>query len=104
MTTDDDDDEALETASPTVTGAGFELRTLDRALAALDLETAGERTRRAVLIILGYGAFDGAYRKQWALDQALRVLLGDDYEAVVAEWCDGADGPDTYEWSGGQAP
>ena len=35
------------------------------------------------------------------LDQVARALLGDAYDDFVAEWCDGEEGPETYEWDEG---
>jgi hypothetical protein len=50
-----------------------------------------------------YGGIDGAHHKQWLLDQILRVAL-DNYGDWVGEYCDGEDGPNTYEWDTGIAP
>lgn len=63
-----------------------------------------ERMNKAIALILEYGGNDGAHHKQWTLDQALRVLTGDNYAAAIAEYENGADGPKTYEWDAGIAP
>ncbi len=62
-----------------------------------------QRTADALDLIHRYGGIDGAHHKQWLLDQIVRVLAKD-YEAWVAEHCDGEDGPDTHEWDEGIAP
>lgn len=63
-----------------------------------------ERIQKAIEIAVQYGGIDGAHHKDWVIDQMVRVLAGDEYEQVVALACDGADGPDTYEWNTGIAP
>lgn len=57
----------------------------------------------AIELIADYGWIDGAHHKQWVLDQLMRILSMD-YEKWVADFCDGEDGPDTYEWDEGIAP
>lgn len=47
-----------------------------------------------------YGAFDGAHHKQWAIDQALRVVCGDMYDDFVEAY--EQDGE--YEWDKGITP
>ena len=51
-----------------------------------------------------YGGIDGAHHKAWVIDQMVRMLAGDDYARIVADACNGEDGPDTYEWDEGIAP
>lgn len=53
---------------------------------------------------LGYGAIDGAHHKMWVIDQMVRILTGEDYEKVIADYCNGEDGPDTCHWDTGIAP
>ncbi|MEU1761183.1 hypothetical protein [Micromonospora sp. NPDC005652] len=67
-------------------------------------ETDAERIELAAKMLLDNGSFDGDHHKMWTIDQALRLLLGDRYEATIAEWCSGEDGPDTYRWDTGIAP
>jgi hypothetical protein len=62
-----------------------------------------ERIEKA-LDMAGYGAFDGAHHKMWAIDQMVRILTGDGYDAWVKDYCAGEDGPSTYEWDTGIAP
>ena len=53
-----------------------------------------------------YGQFDGSHHKTWVIDQMVRALhdTEDDYNQWVADYCDGEDGPETYEWDTGIAP
>jgi hypothetical protein len=55
-----------------------------------------ERIDAAVEVAIRYGGIDGEHHKAWVIDQMLRHLLGDTYEAVIAESCEGDDGPNTY--------
>lgn len=66
-----------------------------------DLQT---RIDEAVAIIFRYGGCDGEHHKDWVLDQALRILLGNSYESEVRAACAGDDGPDTYGWNEGIPP
>lgn len=66
-----------------------------------DLE---ERIRAALEVIVNYGGVDGDHHKKWVIDQTVRSLTGDGYDAFVASYCDGENGPDTYEWDTGIAP
>lgn len=58
----------------------------------------------SALDLASYGQIDGAHHKTWVIDQIVRALTGDNYEAWVADYCNGEDGPDTYEWDEGIAP
>lgn len=88
----------------------------------------------ALLWIQMYGGFDGVHRKDWTLDQVVRILNGTEivvtearwinedhpdgfseyrfklaeptqaYHDWVAETTDGEDGPNTYLYSTGRAP
>jgi len=66
--------------------------------------TEQERIDGAIDMALGYGGFDGGHHKMWTIDQMLRILSGGEYTKLVAEACDGEDGPNTYEWDTGVAP
>jgi len=55
-------------------------------------------------ILLEYGTFDGDFHKMYAIDQAVRILTGDNYDKIITEFCAGEDGADTYEWDTGIAP
>lgn len=63
-----------------------------------------DKVQEAIELAVKYGGYDGAHHKDWVIDQMVRVLAGDDYDRIVAEACDGEDGPDTYGWETGIAP
>lgn len=63
-----------------------------------------DRIERAIELAVRYGGIDGAHHKTWVIDQMVRALAGDRYEAIVAEACGGEDGPETYSWDTGCAP
>lgn len=60
--------------------------------------------KKALEIARTYGGIDGAHHKDWVIDQMVRALTGDEYDAFVKAACAGEDGPDTYSWSEGIAP
>lgn len=66
--------------------------------------TEHERIEEAMSLIEQYAGIDGAHHKQWVIDQVARALKGEGYEKWVREYCDGDDGPETYEWDEGIAP
>ena len=74
----------------------------------LKLEMAGEGAvtpvEKALYIIRRFGSIDGDHHKAWVLDQAVRVLTGENYPEFVAEAKAGEDGPETYGWDEGIAP
>jgi hypothetical protein len=63
-------------------------------------------SKQIVLDMIGeFGGIDGGHHKQWLLNEILLSLMTqDEYEKWVAEWEDGADGPNTYSWDIGIAP
>lgn len=88
-----------------------------------------ERIEKALSIAVAYGGNDGAHHKDWVIDQMVRALTGcpletilhtphgggesysyqaqgesEDYKALVADACNGEDGPQTYSWETGIAP
>lgn len=89
---------------------------------------AEKKIAAALEYIAAYGGNDGAWHKQWVLDQVARVLTGcpdvvkkgvteegkkytftskgesPEYLAWVKHICDGEDGPNTYEWDVGIPP
>lgn len=67
-------------------------------------ENDTERIQLAVEIALDDGITESAHHKMWVIDQMLRTLLGERYEAAIAQWCDGEEGPETYQWDTGIAP
>lgn len=65
-----------------------------------DRLSSEERINKAIDIITGYGGIDGAHHKTWVLDQALRILMGEEpYRQWVAKTI--ADG---YDWEEGSPP
>jgi hypothetical protein len=75
-------------------------------VADLDRIPAGEDPRVAAVLelVADYAGIDGAHHKQWVLDQVVRILTGPGYDAWIAQWADGEDGPATYSWDEGIAP
>lgn len=65
--------------------------------------TDAEKVQAALDLIFEWGGIGGGHHKQWLLDQIVRKL-SDDYEAWVASFESGEDGPHTYEWDTGIAP
>jgi predicted alpha/beta-fold hydrolase len=68
------------------------------------MKSERERIDEAVALAVRYGGIPGDHHKAWVIDQMVRALAGDDYEAVVADARAGADGPETYGWEVGIAP
>lgn len=69
----------------------------------IDEDKTVEEVQEALDLIREYGGIDGAYHKQWVLDQVVR-LLSEDYSKWVKDYENGEDGPYTYEWREGIAP
>ena len=63
-----------------------------------------DKVQAALTMIGEFGGYDGGHHKQWVLDQVVRILTGDNYNDWIADYCDGEDGPDTYEWDEGIPP
>lgn len=83
---------------------------------------------KAIDLAVRYGGIDGGHHKAWVIDQMVRALTdcpvveavakdangnpytyeaqgeSDAYKQLVAEACDGVDGPQTYSWDCGIAP
>ena len=70
------------------------------------IEAADTDEERIALALVAArdGGIDGAHHKMWVIDQMVRALTGPNYERWVRAYCDGEDGPDTYEWDTGIAP
>lgn len=62
------------------------------------------RIDEVVTLAFRYGGIDGAHHKMWVIDQMLRILLGDSYEAEVVEANTKDGDPNAYEWDTGIAP
>lgn len=67
-------------------------------------KTLQGRIDKAVELAVKFGGIDGAHHKDWVIDQTVRILAGDRYSEIVADACDGEDGPNTYSWDCGIAP
>ena len=63
-----------------------------------------KRIKNAIEIAVKYGGIDGSHHKTWVIDQMVRALAGDEYQAIVDAAKAGEDGPETYEWDEGIAP
>ena len=87
-----------------------------------------ERIDKALKYAIKYGGIDGAHHKDWVIDQMVRALTGcpmetgeakdykgnpytyeaqgesEEYNKLVADACDGEDGPETYGWEIGIPP
>jgi len=62
------------------------------------------KVKKAMELGIRYGQIDGSHHKDWVIDQMIRILAGGDYARIVAEACDGEDGPTSYSWHVGIAP
>lgn len=60
-----------------------------------------ERISKAVMLILKHGPVDAAHHKQWAMDQALKVMLGKGYNSFMSEYNVGGEYQD---WDEGTPP
>lgn len=63
-----------------------------------------KRIRKALEIAMKYGGFEEAHHKAWVIDQMVHILAGECYNDVVANACNGENGPNTYLWDCGIAP
>ena len=67
-----------------------------------------ERIEQVIKIVEQYGSIDGAHHKTWVIDQIMRTVLGENYEAWVAEQLagrvDNAEEAYWEEWDVGIAP
>jgi hypothetical protein len=63
-----------------------------------------QRIRAALAIAAQLGQVDGAHHKAWVIDQMVRCLTADNYDAWVADYCFGDEGAGTYSWDEGTAP
>lgn len=94
---------------------------------SLGYVTMQERVDTA-LDLASLGSFDGAHHKMYAIDQIVRALCGVpeieetardahgkeytyttqgtnlEYQAWIKNFCEGDEGPNTYEWDEGIAP
>lgn len=66
--------------------------------------TNEDRILQALTIAFEDGQVDGSHHKMWVIDQMVRILAGDNYDALVKRHCHGNYGDDTFEWDCGIAP
>lgn len=57
-------------------------------------------SERAIELAVRFGGIDGDHHKAWVIDQMVRALAGDKYDAIVKEAC----GDGEYTWDVGIAP
>lgn len=49
-------------------------------------ETGDDRVGQALKLAVQYGQIDGANHKTWVIDQVVRILAGDRYDSVIADY------------------
>ena len=62
------------------------------------------RVERVLEHLMQSGQIEGNHHRAWAIDQTVRILLGDQYERFIISHNMGGDGIDTYIWDEGIAP
>lgn len=63
------------------------------------------RANDALNLAFQFGNIDGGHHKMWVIDQMVRALTGDDYEAWLERYQENEEDPDDpYEWNVGIAP
>jgi hypothetical protein len=68
-------------------------------------ETDTERVQLALELLAGDGQTDGDHHKAWVIDQTVRILAGEGYDAFVTEYeSEDGDGEPLYTWDRGIAP
>ena len=71
---------------------------------ALLQENRSPGCNAALDVVWQYGTTDEAHHKQWVIDQMLRALLGNDYDAWIDSLMRDESGDVVYEWDTGIAP
>ena len=87
--------------------AGYFYKTRGYRAMAVDVTEVPELTDRineALNLAIQYGGIDGDHHKAWVIDGMVRALAGGEYDRIVAEACNGEDGPNTDEWDIGTPP
>jgi hypothetical protein len=59
-----------------------------------------QKVDEAIEMILNNGSIDGGHHKMWLLDQILRMLLEDEYDAVIKRF----ENDGEFYWDTGIAP
>ncbi len=65
------------------------------------MSDAQNKLDRIETMILSYGEIDGAHHKMWVLDQVMRIVWGDEYDAKMADF---NSDPGYDNWDTGIAP
>lgn len=73
-------------------------------MATPDDKDAIQRRDEALALARRFGQIQESHHQAWVIDQMCRILLGDEYEAWVAEGNADEDGPDARSWETGIAP
>jgi hypothetical protein len=72
------------------------------------LHAQADHTKDSVACALNravvYGGVKGERHKAWVIDQMVRCLTGEKYDALVARAKSGDKGPETYTWDCGVKP
>ena len=64
-----------------------------------------EKIDAALELAGSFGGIDGGHHKMWVIDQMVLALVGpENYDKWIANYCNGEDGPETWEWDRGIAP
>ena len=63
-----------------------------------------DKIEAVLTLALRFGSIGGDHHRVWLLDQMVRVMTGDGYDAWVVAAKVGEDGPETYSWDEGTAP
>ena len=63
-----------------------------------------ERINNAIGLAVQYGGIEGDSHKAWVINGMVRALVGEEYNRIVAEACNGEDGPNTDDWDTGISP
>jgi hypothetical protein len=63
-----------------------------------------QRRDKALALAYQFGELDEIYHKSWLIDRMVHTLCGDEYEAWVAKFQAGKNGPHTYRWDKGLRP
>ena len=63
-----------------------------------------DRINEALNLAVLNSGIDGDRHKAWVIDGMIRALAGEEYDRIVAESCNGEDGPNTDDWDIGISP
>jgi hypothetical protein len=69
-----------------------------------EIKVLNNKITEVIELCLDYGALNGSHYKMWIIDQIIRILSGDKYDALIKSYCKGEDGPNNYSWYTGVKP